>query len=106
MRGDYLHFLPRLPKSSSLLKKSLQHPMKFIPKSFNKMPNMSIGGHFLSIQSDTLFYLYFYCVVFVFVFVFAKRQIAFRGTYGQKPKEADILNCLPCVHTYNKLSEP
>ena len=47
MRGDYLHFLPRLPKSSSLLKKSLQHPMKFIPKSLNKVPNMSIGGHFV-----------------------------------------------------------
>ena len=59
-------------------------------------------------QSDTLLYLYLYYVVFVFVF--AKRQIAFalsfRGTDGQKPKVADILNCLPCVHTYNKLSEP
>ena len=67
---------------------------------------MSIGGHFVSIQSDTLYYWYLYCVVFVF----AKRQIAFalsfQGTDGQKPKVADILNCLPCVHTYNKLSEP
>ena len=77
-------------------------------KSLNKVPNMSIGGHFVSMQSDTLFYLYLYCAVFVFIF--AKRQIAFalsfRGTDGQKPKVADILNCLPCVHTYNKLSEP